>query len=1819
MRGDHFSEMTKLIRYLENNEWKYPTVKDVGDIEKLQTTNKTDLVSAINEITVNGGGSSTVIQDIQNRVETLETDSSTQKDQVEKNRQAIETQQQQVADLQETQSTLEMEDRKIREEVSNKLDTTVYTNEYNQVKEDLLGKVDGTKYKEDYNAITKELSDKVNSIDFDGLKGKVDTVQNDVTNIEGEMSTKITRTEFDDAVGLNKWAASKYFTPDTDLNQTPPSFPLIKGRTPDEVTELADSLNLIAFDGSGFITHLFTNVRLKAAKTLSLNLKYNDSLAVYMNGAKIYENKYNEQDPVSVSLSLRSGWNTIEILHGNQSGEPVLSLETSISSQVDKLTAVIGVGDKNETRLAQAETNIKQTEDAILLKAEKQEVTNLGNRVSNNESSLEILNDQIKTKVEQQDFNAYSERLTNTESTVTQLSGEITSKVGKEEYNLLNDKVGAQETQIKQLSDSVSLKVDAEVFNGLEGRVKTNESEITATKDAIKLKASQEDLDTTNGKLSTAEGQINVLTGEISQTVKRTEFDNLNDRVVTSETAIKSNSDSILLKANKDDVYTKDEADTNVSTAVESARAEIKLTTDGISQNVSKLSGDVESVQSYASGIDQKADSISQSVSTLKSTVDEQGKTIESQQTSITSLNDSISLKAEKSEVYTKEEADGAISSQISTAKSEIKQTTDSITSTVSDISNSISSGIANLIRNSSFKSGFTYWDVTSGYWAIDQSMSVEGCYAAKAEVSGLTTNGYKAIYSEFVDVGVGQEVNASVYSLVDDLNLDEGYNYSIEIEFYNDVEGATRLAVEGVSIKPSSINTWQRFNKTAKVPSGATKARIRIHPRRNGRIWVSRPMLVLGNTLPSIYSPMPSDSLMNSLTTQIKQTADEVSVNVVKKGNVLSSINASQEGVKISGDKVDIEGMVTFSSLDSATQNKINGIESTANEAKSSINDLSIGAMNLVMGTDFKDSKYWISWNANARVDTVSQDLGDGSVVQCSWLNSKGVSLTAGSTLGLLPNSDNTFEMLGGQYYTLSGIITSSEMGDVLDYSYIIHSDGKGHTKLANIDLSSYPVFGQIGDKSYQKYYYVKFTFKADRTDKKARIMLGGKVSRDIDGTTAYAWIRASRLKIEEGKVATAWTPSVKDRDASITMAQVTADAAKASADKALNKGTLNGVPVGGSYSGGFILNENYSGNANAGEIHVLFGKFVHPDGSVWVHPAGSSDGEISTSLEGSNTDTLAYIMFTGSDPSRFGESKYGRKDSMFNLTKFTGSKWQYNNNDGWVDFTPNTSDCIVAQVTRTSGSSNGIDDITFFTTVTMIDGGSIRTGTVNTDTVTISGGGTTIDKHGVSVRNGYFALEDEVSRQKYSLNKTRNFLKDHSFELLMGNTGTYNYDRSYMDFTSSGSEYRWFTTGTPKLITAYNQPLEFSYAIHGVNAMLVNYNNYVTQTVYQVGAGKTYTLSAFFKKHSALAGGKPKFKVSVNYQIDNTVPWSQTKTFDTVPSNGDIVRYQFTFTIPSNLTINGSDKVLQISVMGEDGYWVIADGVQLVQGEMATVYETDDALYNFASPYGFPEEAQQIKTKEIRGSNASRALYVYDVKEIQFSNNNSIWFDQYGNIKASDIVKTATWNIVDDNGVSLAKFPVGSNKANIIFGAKLEADIIGSIRTPTTNLYVGADGEVRITDSRLYNGGSINYRPVRASSFPTGSSVRYKDNIKEFNESAIDIVKDTKVFEYRLKSDLQESIYDKKKVGFLNEAAPSLIRDEDGVDAYIVSSINWKATQELAYQAEFLKKEVDDLEVVVDVLSAEVTESNKKIGDLENRIEQLENLVRGLASEKE
>ncbi len=553
--------MARLIRYLENNEWKYASVKESGDLSKLLTVNKSDLVSAINEL-FSGGGAGSVPDDLVERLEQIEANADLQQAQINDSLVVVGSNSQALSDMQVFQEQLRLNQvdfdviqtdlqaktnqavadiilkadlEYVNGELTKKIDTTQHELKYQEVTGQLLDKVNIETYQEEYDSILSELTGKVSSLDFDNLQGKVSTVENEITNIEGELSTRVTQRDFDDAVGVNQWVASKYNVVGTDLSQTPPSFPLISGMVASETKDFEDSVNLIAFTGDDIITHLFTNVKLEVAKTISLDIQFDDSLAVYMNGAKIYENKYSGTNTINVSLSLRAGWNTIEFLHGNKTGASILDVGVAISTQVDKMTTVIGVGDKNETRFAQAETLIKQTSEAIELKASKTDVTDIGNKVTANEASISVLSGEIESKVSSTDFNAYSQRVSDAESRITQTETDITSKVSQTDYNLLNGKVDTHATEIEQLGTSINLKASQSELDTVTGRVGTAEGQISLNTNAINLKATKEELNTLDGRLTTAEGSLTVANDEIALRVSKTEY---NTKVGELNTAI---------------------------------------------------------------------------------------------------------------------------------------------------------------------------------------------------------------------------------------------------------------------------------------------------------------------------------------------------------------------------------------------------------------------------------------------------------------------------------------------------------------------------------------------------------------------------------------------------------------------------------------------------------------------------------------------------------------------------------------------------------------------------------------------------------------------------------------------------------------------------------------------------------------------------------------------------------------------------------------------------------------------------------------------------------------------------------------------------------------------------------------------------------------------------------------------------------------------------------------------------------------------------------------------------------------------------------
>lgn len=729
--------MARVIRYLEDGIWKYASVKAVGDLEKLLTASKTDIVSAINELIANG--------------KALETDLDSRFDGIEGKQNELVTITGNVQEvLGQVQGELndKVEKMYLDEQMSKLVNKEEYDANYQKIEGELLDKVNIDKYNEEYQLVTGKLNDKADLSEFEGVKGRVATTEQEITNVKGELGSKIGRTEYDGAVGLNRWIARRY-NMNIGSSGAIPSFEHIKGKQPNEIIDYDDNVKLQPFTGDYYIGHYFTNIYMKNAKTVTLNVTHDDGAVIYMNGAKMYEGG-TRTTVLAVPMTFRTGWNTVEIIHYEHSGATEhVTLGVKLSTQVDKMTSVIGVGDKNETRLTQAETEIKQTSEAIKLKAEGSEVTQLGNRVTTNEGSISVMQNEIKSLVKSEDFNKYTGRLETAESTILQHSNQIEQKVEKTEHDALNNVVQNQQTSINQLTEEINLKATKSEYDGLNGRVGNAETQINLNTEAIKLKAEKTELDKTNGRLSTAEAQLSVQAGEIASKVTQEDIDEslspIESRVGNAESTIVQHATAIGLKANANEVYKIAETDGKISTAVTQAKGEIKLETDKIALNVTNLT----------------------------KTVTEQGTTISNHESSISQMKGAIDLRAEKKDVYTKTESDGKINTAVTNAKAEIKITTDSITQNVTNV---------------------------------------------KGDLSNL-----------------------------------------------NDV-----VVAQG---------------------------------------------------------------------TQIKQTSEEVAINVVKKGNIMASLNASTEGIKILGKHLDITSLVTFQSLDSTMQSKVNAGTSAEQNAKNYTN----------------------------------------------------------------------------------------------------------------------------------------------------------------------------------------------------------------------------------------------------------------------------------------------------------------------------------------------------------------------------------------------------------------------------------------------------------------------------------------------------------------------------------------------------------------------------------------------------------------------------------------------------------------------------------------------------------------------------------------------------------------------------------------------------------------------------------------------------------------------------------------------------------------
>jgi hypothetical protein len=144
------------------------------------------------------------------------------------------------------------------------------------------------------------------------------------------------------------------------------------------------------------------------------------------------------------------------------------------------------------------------------------------------------------------------------------------------------------------------------------------------------------------------------------------------------------------------------------------------------------------------------------------------------------------------------------------------------------------------------------------------------------------------------------------------------------------------------------------------------------------------------------------------------------------------------------------------------------------------------------------------------------------------------------------------------------------------------------------------------------------------------------------------------------------------------------------------------------------------------------------------------------------------------------------------------------------------------------------------------------------------------------------------------------------------------------------------------------------------------------------------------------------------------------------------------------------------------------------------------------------------------------------------------------------------------------------------------------------TDNLRVRSDGEVVFLRRSSTANTNIRASTVFYSTLSQTSQVATKTNLEDIENriDSLELINNSKIWHYHLKTDIEEGAYDKPKVGLLYEMSHPILRNDGGIDLYSMLSISWKAVQQLSDENKKLSSRVKDLERVLGVMVDE--ESN-------------------------
>ncbi len=654
---------------------------------------------------------------------------------------------------------------------------------------------------------------------------------------------------------------------------TVPSFSDIRAVAPVVVDEAADAAKLDFTSAGSYLIALYScQVKVAADTTITMapgNRVFDDTGAVFVNGVQV---AWGNASWTTVSFDLKAGWNTVEFLVNQWTGQAYINLGLKLSDKVAEMYSGLGV-----SALANAagvlSSNVSQIGNDVV--SNSQSITQLRNALTQTDAN-------VASKADQTAMNSLTGRVEKTESGLTAANSNITS---------LSSSLSQQSKRGANLLPDGTFESYAVGHNLANNRAIVTTDDSHGGNKCIRV---------------TRPNDYNANATDNTDTHIFSGFQVRDNAVFYMECWVKLDAKSTAMAENvqisvglslqyQDNSWqwpavTKAAKDLS-STQWTKVSGYLKSTKSGIKQAMVRIS--IPNVSSVKAGnsflIDDlvitevtdaynaqsTADANANAISTLNSTVSQQGDQITSQGNSITKLTNDLATT--NNNVSNKADANAltALTNRVTQTEKDINSTSSSVTNLNNKV-DSISVGGTNLIKNSGDMTGWS--NVTSetyrGNAVIGATVKAGSGYKDLREITlESPVDAGEYVYSFYAKGGVaGQTMTAFFYNP----------NTTTSIETSQGAKGNNTDGRAYFTLTTSWARYWVKWKQT---PTTGTKrlilCRIESNTSKDQTVYINSPKFEVGNVV-SDWNESPSDSASASavdlLTTAVNQQGTSIS-----------------------------------------------------------------------------------------------------------------------------------------------------------------------------------------------------------------------------------------------------------------------------------------------------------------------------------------------------------------------------------------------------------------------------------------------------------------------------------------------------------------------------------------------------------------------------------------------------------------------------------------------------------------------------------------------------------------------------------------------------------------------------------------------------------------------------------------------------------------------------------------------------------------------------------------------------------------------------